>query len=138
MYAATTTRPDIASAIGILAQYMSAPSKSHWSGVKRILRYLKGTINYGLCFSAGSEDDELVGFSDSDWAGDSDTRRSTCGYTFYIGNSLISWSSRKQATVAKSSTEAEYVGLSFATQEAIWLLRLLHNFKWLKLKVQSI
>ena len=127
MYAATTTRPDIASAIGILAQYMSAPSMSHWSGIKRILRYIKGTQNFGLLFSTDEGNNELVGYSDSDWAGDVDTRRSTSGYTYHIGRSLVSWSSRKQATVAKSSTEAEYVALSFATQEAIWLRRLMSS-----------
>ena len=82
MYAATTTRPDIASAIGILAQYMSAPSMDHWSGVKRVLRYIRGTQEYGLFFSSDNKN-ELVGYSDSDWAGDIDTRRSTSGYTFF-------------------------------------------------------
>ena len=125
IYAATTTRPDIASAIGILAQYMSAPSMDHWSGIKRILRYVKGTLKYGLLFTTDDTRNHLLGYSDSDWAGDTDTRRSTSGYSFFIGRSLVSWSSRKQATVAKSSTEAEYIALSFATQEAIWLRRLL-------------
>ena len=74
-----------------------------------------------------SSDNVLVGFSDADWAGCLDTRRSTSGYTFFIGNALVSWSSRKQATVAKSSTEAEYVALSGATQEAIWLRRLVSD-----------
>ena len=67
-YASTATRPDIAVAIGILSQHMSNPSEDHWMGVKRILRYVKGTLNYGLKFSAG--DDSLLGFSDADWAGD--------------------------------------------------------------------
>ena len=69
---------------------------------------------YGLKFSAHDEDPELIGYSDADWAGDVDTRRSTSGYVFQIGRSTVSWSSRKQATVAKSSTEAEYVALSSA------------------------
>ena len=127
-YAATTTRPDIAAAISALSQYMSNPSVDHWSGVKRVLRYVRGTMNYGLRFTTGDRN-ELVGFSDSDWAGDVDTRKSTSGYTFFIGSSLISWSSKKQATVAKSSTEAEYVALSGATQEAIWLRRLLNDLR---------
>ena len=125
-YAATTTRPDIAAAVSVLSQYMSAPSEDHWSGIKRILRYIKGTTNYGLHFSSDGINN-LSGYSDADWAGDTDTRRSTSGYTFHIGNALISWSSKKQATVAKSSTEAEYVALSIATQEAIWLRRLLNG-----------
>ena len=129
-YAATTTRPDISAAVGVLSQYMSSPSTDHWSGVKRILRYIQGTINYGLCFLCENKN-ELIGFSDADWAGDLDTRRSTSGFTFFIGNALISWSSRKQITVAKSSTEAEYVALSCATQEAIWLRRLLNEIHFI-------
>ena len=125
-YASTTTRPDITVAVSILSQYMSAPSTEHWLCVKRVLRYIRGTSDYGLCFSA-NQMNELTGFADADWAGDTDTRRSTSGYTFHIGDALISWSSRRQATVAKSSTEAEYVALSCATQEAVWLRRLLRR-----------
>ena len=121
-YASVCTRPDISAAVGVLSQYMSKPSEDHWTGVKRILRYLKGTINFGLVFSRG--DDVLRGYSDADWAGDLDTRRSTSGYVFQIGGATVSWSSKRQATVAKSSTEAEYVALSFATQEAVWLRQL--------------
>ena len=130
-YASLISRPDIAVATGTLAQYMSNPNTEHWSGVKRVLRYLKGTLNYGLYYSR-SDDDNLVGFSDADWAGDLDTRRSTSGYSFHIGRSLVSWSSRKQVTVAKSSTEAEYVALSSATQEAIWLRRLIGEIRFQK------
>ena len=126
-YLSVTTRPDIAAAVGILSQYMSKPSKEHWMGVKRVLRYLKGTINYGIKYSSNKEEKDLVGYCDSDWAGDIDTRKSTSGYVFQLGNSAISWSSRKQATVARSSTEAEYVALSAATQEAIWLQRLMKD-----------
>ena len=122
-YASISTRPDIAAAVGALSQFMSKPSEEHWVGVKRILRYLKGTLNHGLCFR--SDTDTLSGYSDADWAGDLDTRRSTSGYLFMIGGATVSWSSKKQATVAKSTTEAEYVALSFAAQEAIWLRRLM-------------
>ena len=126
-YISTATRPDIAAAVGALSQYMSKPSKDHWMGVKRILRYLKGTLKYGLQFSAQEEKPELFGYTDADWAGDVDTRRSTSGYVFQIGSGTVSWSSRKQQTVAKSSTEAEYVALSSATQEAVWLRRLMKD-----------
>ena len=105
---------------------MSDPGPTHWSGVKRILRYLQGTRSYGLVFTAG-EEDTLLGYSDSDWAGDSVTRRSVSGYVFQLGQSTISWCSKRQQTVAKSSTEAEYVALSIATQEVIWLRRLLSD-----------
>ena len=125
-YAALCTRPDIAAAVGVLSQFMSNPSETHWSGVKRVLRYLRGTSTYGLVYD-GKGGSELSGFSDSDWAGDVNTRRSTSGYVFQLGGSTVTWSCKKQATVAKSSTEAEYVALSKATQEAIWLRRLLNS-----------
>ena len=122
-----STRPDISVAVNILSQFMAGPSEQHWVGVKRILRYLRGTVGYGLCFS-GTDGDELIGFSDSDWAGDLDTRRSTSGYVFKIGSAVVNWCSKRQLTVARSSTEAEYVALSAAAQESIWLRRLLCDF----------
>ena len=121
-YVSTSTRPDISAAVGALSQHMAQPSADHWSGIKRIFRYIKGTLNFGLRFAAGNS--TLHGYSDADWAGNKDTRRSTSGYVFRIGDSTISWSSKKQRTVARSSTEAEYVALSYAAQEAIWLKRL--------------
>ena len=125
-YAAICTRPDIAAAVGVMSQFMSNPNQSHWVGVKRILRYLRGTSGYGLIYR-GNDGYELCGYSDANWAGDVNTRRSTSGFVFQLGTSTISWCSRKQATVAKSSTEAEYVALSTATQEVIWLRRFLVN-----------
>ena len=92
-YMSTATRPDIAAAVGVLSRYMSRPSKDDWMGVKRVLRYLKGTLQYGLKFSAHEEEPELFGYSDADWAGDVDTRRSTSGYVFQFGSSIVSWSS---------------------------------------------
>jgi hypothetical protein len=125
-YAAICTRPDISAAVGVLSQFMSNPTSVHWTGVKRVLRYLRGTTNYGLVYD-GTSNSELVGFSDADWAGDVNTRRSTSGYAFQLGKATITWSSRRQATVAKSSTEAEYVALSAAASECIWLRRLVSN-----------
>ena len=87
-------------------------------GIKRILRYLQGTIDYGLKFIG--DNNSLVCYSDSDWAGDHVTRRSTSGYVSQFSRSTISWRSRRQATVAKSSSEAEHVALASATQEVIW------------------
>ena len=104
---------------------MSSPGRDHWVGVKRILRYLKGTSNFGLRFSVSDKNPQMFGFSDADWAGDVDTRHSTSGHIFQIGNSTVSLSSKMQATVAKSTTEAEYIALSQATQEAVWLRCLL-------------
>ena len=112
-YLSVISRPDISAAVGVLSQFMAKPSKDHWIGVKRVLRYLKGTLDYGLKYSV-NENPTLVGYSDSDWAGDINTRRSTSGYIFQIGNNTVSWSSKRQTTVAKSSTEAEYVALKFS------------------------
>ena len=126
-YLSTATRPDIAVAVNKLSRFMSKPNQEHWSGVKRIFRYLKGTLDFGLKFSVDEGNLQLIGFSDADWAGDIDTRHSTSGYIFQIGNSTISWCSKKQITVAKSTTEAEYVSLALAAQEAIWLRSLLSD-----------
>ena len=103
-YLSTSTRPDIAATVGMLSKFMVDPSAVHWVGVKRVLRYLPGTHDYGLVFVGGNKD-VLMGYSDSDWAGDVVTRRSTFGYVFRLGDSTVSWSSGRQATVAKSSTE---------------------------------
>ena len=123
-YLSVSSRPDISAAVGVLSKFMSDPSMIHWVAVKRVLRYLKGTRFHGLKF-VGNKNDKLVGFSDSDWAGDVATHRSTSGYVFQFGQSTISWCSRRQQTVAKSSTEAEYVALGTSAQEVIWLRRLL-------------
>ena len=124
-YTAMTTRLDLAAAVGILSKYMSKPGKDHWTGVRRILRYIQGTLNYGLIFSADDSDNFLVGYSDADWAGDLDTRYSTSGFVFQIQSNTVSWCSKRQPTVSKSSTESEYIALSGACQEAVWLRRLL-------------
>jgi hypothetical protein len=93
---------------------------------KRVLRYIKGTHQYGLQFKEGG-DDKIIGFCDADWAGDQGDRKSTSGYAFFINGSLVSSRSRKQQTVALSSAEAEYVALSAAVQEAIWLRSVLEE-----------
>eukprot|EP00794_Sanderia_malayensis_P016556 gene16556-biopygen13988 len=126
-YAMIATRPDICSAVGILSQFMSKPSKEHWQGVKRILRYIKGTLDYGLIFDANNTELMLSGYADADWASDAQLRKSTSGYIFQLAGSTISWRSQKQSVVALSTTEAEYVSLSSASQEAIWLRRLLKD-----------
>ncbi len=124
-YLMTATRPDLSAAVGVLSQYMSNPSKEHWSGVKHVLRYLRGTTEHGLSYSRDGARVTLTGYSDSSWANCIDTRRSTSGYVFALNGNLISWRPRKQSSVAKSSTEAELVALSQATQECVWLRKLL-------------
>jgi len=124
----TITRPDIAFAVNRVSQFMHNPTMSHWSAVKRILRYLKGSLQSGIHIRASS-DLTLHAYSDSDWAGCPDDRKSTTGYLVFLGPNLISWSSKKQPTVSRSSTEAEYRSLAMASAELVWLQRLLHELK---------
>ncbi|KAG6617006.1 Retrovirus-related Pol polyprotein from transposon TNT 1-94 [Phytophthora cinnamomi] len=126
MYLATCTRPDIAQAVGEVAKFCEYYNKSHWVAAKRILKYLKTTQDLGLVFN-GRTKGELFGYADANWAGDLDTRRSTTGYVFFLNGSAISWKSKRQPTVATSSTEAEYMALYNATQEAVWLRQLLKD-----------
>ena len=122
----TTTRPDIAYSVSVLSQFMAKPQESHWNAAKTVLRYLKGTLDFGIKYTDASVV-ELTGYSDSDWAGNPDDRRSTTGYAFSIGSGVVSWSSKKQPTVSLSSTEEEYKALCAATCEAVWLRRLLQD-----------
>uniref|UniRef100_H3H925 Integrase catalytic domain-containing protein n=1 Tax=Phytophthora ramorum TaxID=164328 RepID=H3H925_PHYRM len=120
MYLMVATRPDLAAAVGVLSQFSADPCPTHWQALKRVLRYLQATPTHGLEFS--QEDSVgMCGYSDADWAGDTKSRRSTSGYAFMMNGGCISWRSKKQRTVALSSTEAEYMALSEATQEAVWL-----------------
>lgn len=125
-YIAGTTRPDISYAVNRAARYCNDPGQAHWLAVKRILRYLKGTINYTIIYNTGKYD-QLTGYCDSDFAGDTDTSKSTSGYVFLFHGGPISWSSKLQTVTAISTTEAEYMSLSNATKECIWLRELLQG-----------
>ena len=114
------TRPDISYAVHQVSQYLSAPRSTHYAIVLRILRYLKGTLFHDIFYSAQSPL-VLRAFSDADWVGDPTNRRSTIGYCFLLGSSLISWRSKKQTFVARSNTEAEYRALVDTTFELLWL-----------------
>ena len=127
-YASIATRPDLSYSVGVLSQFMSNPGAEHWTAIKRIFRYIKGTLEYGLKFvSTDKEDFNLHGYADADWAGDLTTRKSTSAYVFRLGDATISWSSKRQPVVALSSTEAEYIALCLASQETIWLRTLLEK-----------
>ncbi len=105
LYLATETRPDITYAVNNVCAH---PSNQHWTAVKQIFRYLSGTIDHGLLYEKTKGPTKLVGFSDADWAGDTEYFKSTSGYCLEIGGTLITWKSKKQACVALSTAEAEY------------------------------
>ncbi|BFG40530.1 hypothetical protein CerSpe_268040 [Prunus speciosa] len=115
----TITRPDLSYAVNQVCQFMHAPRSTHWLAVKRILRYVKFSYDHGLAYKPGGL--HLSAFSDADYAGDPDSRHSTGGYCVYLGPNLISWSSKKQKTVSRSSTEAEYRQLAYTAAELSWL-----------------
>jgi transposase InsO family protein len=126
-YAMRTTRPDIAFAVSCLSRYMESPSIDHHRQLKHLLRYIRGTTDLMLVF--GLSDDGLVGHSDSDYAADRDDSKSTSAYVYQLFGGPISWKSQKQSVVATSTTEAEYIGLSNASREALYLIQLLHDFR---------
>jgi len=115
------TRPDLSFAVGVASRFMEKPTVMHYKAVKQILRYLKGTIHFGLVYSRGGAEEVITGFTDSDLAGDMDDRKSTSGMAFYINGSLVSWCSQKQKTVALSSCEAEFMAATAAACQALWL-----------------
>ncbi|XP_020415542.1 uncharacterized protein LOC109948051 [Prunus persica] len=121
----TFSRPDIAFAVNTLCQFMHTPTDSHFAAVKRVLRYLAGTLTHGIHFTSG--DVHLQAYSDADWAGDVNDRRSTTGSVVFLGNNPISWCAKKQNTVSRSSTEAEYRALAITSAELSWLHQLLRD-----------
>lgn len=134
MYIAQGTRPDIAYSVGALSQHLARPSMTAWSLGLHVLRCLKGTQAVGLIYNGRSsilEGNQSWSFpecqSDSDWAGDPNTRRSTTGYLFKLNGAAVSWKSRLQPTVSLSSTEAEYKATAEAGQEVVWLRGILHH-----------
>ncbi|KAJ0546658.1 putative RNA-directed DNA polymerase [Helianthus annuus] len=120
----TFTRPDITYAVQQVCMHMHAPCFDHWHALKRILRYVKGTSSFGITLGP-SRATSLVAYTDADWVGCPDTRRSTSGYCVYLGDNLISWSSKRQATVSRSSVEAEYRGVANVVAEICWPRNLL-------------
>ncbi|KAK6160456.1 hypothetical protein DH2020_003837 [Rehmannia glutinosa] len=120
----TCTRPDILFGVVLVSRHMEAPTTSHLKVAKRILQYIKGTIDHGI-FYTSSHNFKLVGYCDSDWAGEVDSRKSTTGFVFFMGSSAFTWNSKKQLIVTHSTCEAEYVATPSYVCHAIWLRSLL-------------
>lgn len=124
----TTTRPDIAYAVSLVSRFMEKPYSNHWEAAERILRYVKGTIDYGIFYQANVAV-KLLGYYDSDLAGRIDDSKSTSSYVFNLGSGAILWSSKKQPIVALSTTEVEYIATCLAGCQLIWLQGILENLK---------
>ncbi|KAK9740369.1 hypothetical protein RND81_03G030100 [Saponaria officinalis] len=125
----THTRPNIAFSVSVVSTCMDNPTKLHLGAAKRILRYVAGTSNFGIWFNNVSYSTfKLIGFTDSDWAGCFDDRKGTSGHIFSLGSSVVTWSSKKQETIALSSSEAEYAAPRSADRQALWLMKILADF----------
>jgi hypothetical protein len=121
------SRPDIVLSVGVCARYQAAPKESHMVAVKRIFRYLVHTPNYGLWYPKGSCF-TLCGYTDSDWAGDKDDRKSTSGACQFLGRSLVCWSSKKQNCISLSTAEAEYVAAASGCTQLLWMRQTLKDY----------
>ena len=122
-YLAQTTRPDLSHAVSMIARHCANPGVFQWHALREILRYLAGTVDYGLRYYATGQS-EIVDYSDSDWAGDKSDRKSTSGFVFLFAGGALSWKSKKQTVVARSTAEAEIVALDLAAREALWYRKL--------------
>ncbi|KAL0296000.1 UNVERIFIED_CONTAM: Secreted RxLR effector protein [Sesamum radiatum] len=132
MYLMVCTSPDIAYAVSCLSKYMSNVGMSHWNALRWLLRYLNGSKDYGIQFSKCSDDIKLIGYVDSNYANDKDSRKSTTSYVFTLCGTCISWKSQLQHMVALSTTETEYIAMTEAFREALWLEGLLKEIGFLK------
>jgi hypothetical protein len=135
MYEMVCIRPDIAHVVGVLSKYMSKPGKEHWTTVKRVSKYLRGTTSYGLFYQGRPRLDivlDIHGFVYVDWARDVDCRRSISGYVFNLFGGTISWMSKRQAIVSLSTIEEEYMETTHARKEEIWLQRFCSGIRLVK------
>jgi len=130
MYAMLGTRPDIAYVVGMLSQYLAHPGMDHLNAINRVLKYLNSTKDYKLIYDGNSSEGDFSVYCDSDWAGDSRDHRSISGYVFKIAGAAVSWSSKKQSSTALSSTEGEYMALTHAVKEAMWIQEFLYNIRF--------
>ncbi|XP_058198360.1 secreted RxLR effector protein 161-like [Rhododendron vialii] len=121
------TRPDLTYALSIVSQFMHNPGEQHMGAVMRILKYLKSTPGKGILFSKSTDHHKVEGYTDADWAGAIDNRRSTSGYFTFVGSTLATLRSKKQNVVARSSAEAKYRGMALGIYEVLWLRQLLED-----------
>ncbi|CAL5357308.1 unnamed protein product [Camellia sinensis] len=133
----TATRLDLMFAVSLISRYMAKPTELHLLAAKRILRYLKGTTGLGVFYKKGWCED-LVGYADSDYAGDLEDRKSTSGYVFMLGSGAVAWSSRKQPIVTLSTTEAEFVAAAACASQAVWMKRILEKLSLEESKCTAI
>ena len=129
MFLSIVSRPDISHSVNVVSRFLDCNGKSHWDAAKRILRYIKATLSYGIMYRGNCDSLIPIGYSDSDFAGDVNTRKSTSGYIFKVCGGPITWCAQRQTIVTLSTCEAEYVAASNASREAIWLTRLLEDLR---------
>ena len=123
----TASRPNIAFSVGVCTRYQAAPKESHLTALKRIIRYINGTLDYGLWYSKDSNAC-LAGYSNADWAGSVDDRKSISRDCFYLDNNLVMWISKKQNSMSLSTAEAEYIAAGSCYTQLIWMKKLLHDY----------
>ncbi|GAA0141429.1 transmembrane signal receptor [Lithospermum erythrorhizon] len=134
----TATRPDLVFAVSLLSRYMARPTEMHLQIAKRILRYLRGTTELGIYYQRGEENKELRCYTDSDYAGDKDDRKSTSGYVFLLSSGAVAWCSKKQPIATLSSTEAEFIAAAICACQAIWMKRILAEIGYVQDKCTLI
>ena len=123
----TASRPDICYSVGVCARYQGNPMESHVTAVKRIIRYVNSTVDFGIWFSKDTNAN-LVCYSDADWAGNADDRKSTSGGCFYLGNNLVSWHSKKQNSISLSTAEAEYIAAGSCCTQLLWMKQMMIDY----------
>lgn len=138
MYCMVCSRPDLAHSISVVDRFMTNPGCEHWNALKRVLSYLKGSVSRGLLFKGNGGADSLVGYVDSDFAWNLDTRKSFSGYVFTLFGTTISWKANLQSVVALSITAAEYISVTEGINEAIWLRGILSELGIHQSKVKYI